>query len=544
MHEITSRPAPPADFAKVRKVEGFAEIKSSFPTYMSDESNLTLDPFDFLFFPKNEAELAAVLQEMGRRGVKVTIAGARTGLVGGCVPPEGALISLEHFDRVLSIYYVPQAEEWRLRVQCAVTLRDLNAMAVHKRFPELERCGDEQVLNQLKRFEQERASYFYPPDPTETSASLGGTVATNASGAHTFRYGPTRAWVRGLRVMLASGEFLEIPRGKYFASPSGWFVIYDSKGKDYPLRVPDYAMPRTKNTSGFFTTPYMDLIDLFIGSEGAFGAITEVDVALLKMQDRISIVQFTSSDEQAISLVEALRADKRLKLDFLEFYAQTAIDILRQRQKEDPKAVDMPPIPEEAKAAVFFDLAFDPLAEKTELGALAEVATNCGESLANSWAGYEARERERFRVFRHVLPEWINVVVAQRKKNHPGLHKLGTDLAVPDERLKDMWEVYNKALKSAGLEWLAYGHIGNNHVHLNVLPRNMDEFKKAQEIYVEFAKKAVEFGGTVSAEHGIGKTKSKFLRAMFNEAQIAQMRAAKKALDPNEMLNPGNIFPA
>jgi len=542
MHEITSRPVPPADFAKVRMVEGFDEIKSRFPTYLSDESKLTLQPFDYLFFPKDEEELAAVVKEMGRRGVKVTIAGARTGLVGGCVPPEGALISLEHFDRVLSIYHVSQAEEWRLRVQGAVTLRDLNEMAMHKRFPDLERCGDEQVLAELKRFKDERTAYFYPPDPTETSASLGGTVATNASGARTFRYGPTRAWVRGIRVMLANGEFLEIPRGKYFASPSGWFVIYDSEGKDYPVRIPDYAMPRTKNTSGFFTSPYMDLIDLFIGSEGAFGVITEVDVALLQLQERISIVQFTKSDEQAIALVETLRADKRLKLDFLEFYAETAIEILRERQKEDPKAVDMPPIPAQARAAVFFDLAFDPLAEKPELDALEEVIASCGESVANSWAGYEARERTRFKVFRHVLPEWINATVAQRKKKHPGLHKLGTDLAVPDERLKDMWEVYKQALESAGLEWLAYGHIGNNHVHLNVLARNMDEFQKAQGLYAEFAKKAVKFGGTVSAEHGIGKTKLKFLSAMFSHEQIAQMRAVKKSLDPKDLINPGNIF--
>ena len=84
------------------------------------------------------------------------------------------------------------------------------------------------TLLEMDRFRREPDPYFYPPDPAEMSASLGGTVTTNASGARTFRYGPTRAWVRGLRVMLANGEYLDIPRGKYFASPSGEFVVSDS----------------------------------------------------------------------------------------------------------------------------------------------------------------------------------------------------------------------------------------------------------------------------------------------------------------------------
>jgi D-lactate dehydrogenase (cytochrome) len=108
---------------------------------------------------------------------------------------------------------------------------------------------------------------------------------------------------------MANGEFLDIPRGKYFSSPAGEFVIYDSAGNDCPVNVPDYPMPRTKNTSGFFSAPHMDLIDLFIGSEGAFGIITTVDVALLKQQSKVSIVQFLKSDEQAIELTEALRTE-------------------------------------------------------------------------------------------------------------------------------------------------------------------------------------------------------------------------------------------
>jgi D-lactate dehydrogenase (cytochrome) len=149
---------------------------------------------------------------------------------------------------------------------------------------------------------------------------------------------------------------------------------------------------------------------------------------------------------------------------------------------------------------------------------------------------------KRFRHFRHMLPETVSTIIASRKKQYPDLHRVSADLAVPDEHLRDMWQVYRSTLDSSSLQWLAYGHIGNNHVHVNVLPRDMQELEKALDLYGHFARKAVGFGGTISAEHGIGKIKTKFLPIMFDEEQLSQMRAMKKALDPGEILSPGNIF--
>ncbi|MEJ5357142.1 MAG: FAD-binding oxidoreductase [Desulfobacterales bacterium] len=542
MHEVISRAVPAADFDSVRRVEGFAAIREAYPAYLTDESKFSCRPFDFLFFPRNEAELCAVLREMGRRGVCVTIAGARTGLVGGCVPWGGALVSLEGLDRVTKIAWDEWAGEWRLRAESAVSLRAIARQLAEKRFPDLERSGDARVREALASFRQDPQSYFYPPDPTEMSASLGGTVATNASGARTFRYGPTRAWVRGVRVMLADGEVLDLARGKVFASPAGEFLIRDSSGRDRRVRLPSYRIPPTKNTAGFFTAPAMDLVDLFIGSEGAFGVITEVTVGLLPRTPKISVVQFLSSDAQAIRLVRALREDPRLRLDFLEMYSEAAIALLRERQARDARSVGTPPIPQTARAALFFELDFDPASGPAAPEALAEVLASCGTTPADSWAAYEPRELERLKHFRHILPETINAIIAERKKKHPGLHKLGTDLAVPDEHLEAMWAFYREALDRARLEWAAFGHIGNNHLHINILPRDMADLEKALSLYARFAEQAVAFGGTVSAEHGIGKLKAKFLKTMYREEEIEAMRAVKRALDPQGLLNPGNIF--
>ena len=542
MYEITSQATETAQFETVRRVEGFENITAQFPSYLTDESKFSCKPFDHLFFPRTEAELSAVMKETARRGVKVTIAGARTGLVGGCVPSQGALVSLENFDRILALYYDQPSAEWRLKAQCAATLRAIAAQLAAKSIPDIERCADGMTLIEMDRFRQDPDPYFYPPDPTEMSASLGGTVATNASGARTFRYGPTRDWVRGMRVMLANGEFLDVPRGKYFASPAGGFTVTDSAGNDYKVTLPRYGSPRTKNTAGFFAAPHMDLIDLFIGSEGAFGVITEVTVALLKRRPKISVVQFLKADDQAIALVEVLRADPRIRLDFLEFYSGTAVELLCRRQERDARSVGTPAIPKTAGAALFFELDFDPADRGVEMDALEAAIQRCGAAPADSWSAYENRELDRLKNFRHILPETINALIAERKKKHPGLHKLGTDLAVPDERLADMWAVYRDALAGAGLEWAAFGHIGNNHLHINILPRDMADLNKALDLYQLFAEKAVAFGGTVSAEHGIGKLKAKFLKTMFSPAHIEEMRAVKRALDPELLLNPGNIF--
>ncbi|MGD9303640.1 MAG: FAD-binding oxidoreductase, partial [Desulfobacterales bacterium] len=231
-HKISTQLVPLADFNKIRRVDGFERISAEYPAYLTDESKLSPQPFDHLFFPLDEAELAAILKQMSESKINVTIAGARTGLVGGCVPQKGALVSLENFDCIRALTYDHNAGEWQTQSQCAVNLRSLNDQISSKNFPDVEHSGDQTAINALKRFKDDPADYFYPPDPTELSASLGGTVATNASGARTFRYGPTRDWVRGIRVMLSNGEILSIPRGQYFASPEHEFIVRDSKGSD------------------------------------------------------------------------------------------------------------------------------------------------------------------------------------------------------------------------------------------------------------------------------------------------------------------------
>jgi len=287
----------------------------------------------------------------------------------------------------------------------------------------------------------------------------------------------------------------------------------------------------------------MDLVDLFIGSEGILGIVTQVEVALLKKEEKVSIILFLNSDEEAILLTMALRLEKRLQLDFLEFYSGNALSMLRDLQQSEPSTVGMPMIPEDANSALFIEMSFSSHGDNLDFTLLEKTVNSCGAGLDRSWAGYESRELDRFKVFRHMVPETINSILAERKKQYPGIHKLGTDMAVPDEYLPEMWKLYKSQCETLDLDWVAFGHIGNNHIHINILPRNMEELEKGMKLYEVFAKKAVELGGAVSAEHGIGKIKSHFLPLMFTPSQIQQMRDVKKALDPQGLLNPNDIFP-
>ena len=542
MHEITSEAVPLVDFKGIRCIDNYSEICQDYSPYLCDESKLAHQGAQFLFFPTNEAELSAIFKEMAKKNVAVTLSGARTGLVGGAVPYGGAIVSLEKFDRILALRYDTQSKEWRVRAQCGVTIRDLNNYAMKKDFPGLFESGSAETRAYLKKYKESDTTYFYPPDPTEMGAALGGTVSTNASGARTYKYGATRNWVRLIRVMLSSGEVLEIPRGKFFATTAGIFTIINSAGSETIIKIPTYVMPQTKNAAGIFSTPNMDLIDLFIGSEGIFGAITEIEVALQKWNNPISIIQFLPSDDKAIDFVIALRKEKSIRPEFIEFYSSHALDLLRKKQTEDSKVVGMPPIPDYAISAVFFDLQFDSEKKDNDYEKLKKIVTRCGSALGMSWAGYEQRDLERFKNFRHVLPETVNTIIAERKKNIPELYKLGTDLAVPDHALEEIWGFYTSILERAGLEWVAFGHIGNNHIHINIIPKSLKEMKEGLVIYRKFAKKAVNLGGTISAEHGVGKIKKEFFSIMFSKKDLKEMRAVKNALDAGWMLNPGNVL--
>jgi D-lactate dehydrogenase (cytochrome) len=333
---------------------------------------------------------------------------------------------------------------------------------------------------------------------------------------------------------------LDIPRGKYIAK-DGKFII-QSGSSELTFNIPTYEMPKAKNAAGLFSTPDMDLIDLFIGSEGIFGIITEADIWIKEYTPHMSNVAFFTSEQDAVKFVEKIRTNNIIKPDFLEYFDNNALTLLRDKQKEDPKFVNMPPIREDVQTAISFDIYYSEENIEKYFAVIGQLLEESNSSLDNTWSGYEEREISRFKHFRHAVPEIVNNIIAERKKKYPEIHKLGTDMSVKDQHLLEILEFYHDTLAEAGLEYVIWGHIGDNHVHVNILPRDMEDLELGKQLYKKFAKKAVEFGGSVSAEHGIGKIKHEYLEIMYGKENIDQMRAVKNSLDPDHLFNSGNIF--
>jgi len=500
------------------------EWSDDYADYLRDESRRT-GAAESISFPVSESEVVAVVGSVASEGRTITTQGARTGIVAGAVPGGGHVLNLSRMARIGPITMDEETGEARIAVEPGVILSDLRETIA-------------------------RRSLFFPPDPTETSASIGGMVACNASGALTLHYGPTRDWVRGLRAVLADGDVIALPRGEVRAQGRE-FEVKTERGRTLSGTLPGYTQPGVKSAAGYFVTDDMDMIDLFIGSEGTLGVITEIELALIPApRVRNGLTVFVPSEHAALKLVRAARGESVDGVDVtesspcaIEFFNSDAVDLLRRMKSENPAFEKIPAIRPDYHTAVYLEFhgADGAEVEESVMSVMSAVEA-LGGSDDDTWFADSEREMESLKAFRHAIPEAVNLLIDERRRSCPEITKLGTDMSVPDERLEDVLEMYRAGLSEAGLESVVFGHIGNNHVHVNILPRNNDEYEAGKSLYMSWARKIVEMGGSVSAEHGIGKLKAPFLALMYGDDAIAEMRALRSVFDPAGALNPGNLF--
>lgn len=458
----------------VHRVQETTEIN---PAYLEDASGLR-GHAERLFVPEDEKGVAEVLQRATRERIPVTVSGAGTGVSGGRVPQGGWLISMEKFTRL------------DIKPGCAVAgagvlLRDLHAAAA-------------------------ATGQFYAPDSTETGACIGGNIGTNASGSRSFRYGATRQHVLGLRVVLAGGEVLHARRGQPV---------------DFPL--PSISIPRTtKHSAGYSLRPGMDWVDLFVGSEGTLGVITEAVLRLLPApQALLAGVVFFEEDNDALNAVDHWRATASPRM--IEYFDRPSLDMLRTR---------FPEIPARAHAALLIEQEIED-EDDPEIARWLDRLKQDQALVDDSWFGISAAERERFRLFRHSLPDLVNETLRRT-----GSLKMASDCAVPVEHNGEMLKFYRRRLEEIFPgRYVIFGHIGDAHLHVNILPLQQ-EAARATAILLEFARKAVELGGTVSAEHGLGKHKAHLLSVQFSQEEIEAMKAVKRRLDPSWILGRGTLW--
>ncbi len=488
--------------------------------YLRDESRLS-GTAEFIAFPGTEEDVRAVVASVAESGGSLTVQGARTGIAGGAVPKGGLVLNLSRLNKIGHC----DVESGLLNVQAGALLTEVRAAA-------------------------EAQHLFFPPDPTETSASIGGMIATNASGALSFYYGPTRKWVESLRVVLADGSLLVLRRGESRVAGHA-FSVTTEEGQLISGRLPGIRMPRVKSAAGYYVAPEMDLIDLFMGMEGTLGIITEAQLRVIPRPAAVAgLTLFLPSTEAALSYVRLARgegvagqAGLVTRPVAIEYFNHDTLSLLRRMKQEGKVTGAIPALLARYHTAVYLEFHGDAEAgvEAAAMAAI-EAATAVGGNDEDTWYAASARDLEAQKAFRHAVPESVNLLISERRRGEPGITKLGTDMSVPDAALEEVMALYQDGLAASGLESVIFGHIGNNHVHVNILPRTLAEYDCGKALYQTWAQRVVELGGSVSAEHGIGRLKAALLALMVGAEGMAQMRELKRLFDPGLRLNPGVLF--
>ncbi|TLD40505.1 MAG: D-lactate dehydrogenase (Cytochrome) [Candidatus Jettenia ecosi] len=481
--------------------------------YLKDASNLNGGYAQEVVFPENETEVIRILEEASCTRTPVTISGNGTGLVGARIPFGGIVLSTEKLGGLRGVYQADSNSGYIITGP-ALTLKGLQEAA---------------SANGL----------LYPPDPTEQNAFIGASVATNASGARTFKYGATRTWVRRLKVVLVTGDILELRRGEFPADSEDHIFLNGSRNI-FELKLPHYRSPNIKHSAGYYITPEMSALDLFIGSEGTLGVFTEVEVELiLKPYGFFSGIVFLNQEEDAWHLADQAREESlknrvsqtkdQFDASVLEYFDSHALHILRTAY---------PQIPPQAQSAVFFEQEILPHSKKKLTEQWFRLFQNHQVLLDQSWFSESSQEHTEFRVFRHAIPALVNKLLRQHHQM-----KIGTDFTVPKEHFFDLLRLYRQTLKDSGLRYCTFGHIADNHLHVNILPQNDHEAQRGWQLYSQIADIIIRWGGSISAEHGVGKIKRNYLLNMVGHSGIMEMACIKKKLDPYGILGRGTIIP-
>ncbi|SEK97223.1 FAD/FMN-containing dehydrogenase [Pseudoxanthomonas sp. GM95] len=417
--------------------------------------------------PGSVEEVQAVMRWASEHAVKVVPSGGRTGLSGGAVAANGELVlSLERLNKPLSFDRVDRT----LTVQAGMPLE-----AVHN-------AAREEGLE-------------YPVDfAARGSCSIGGNIATNAGGIRVIRYGNTREWIAGLKVVTADGELLDLNRAL------------------------------VKNSSGY------DIRQLMIGSEGTLGIVVEATLRLTDPPPPTNVMLLALTSFEALMEVFAAFRE-RLQLEAFEFFTDIALKHVLAHGA-------VKPFDEVHPYYVVTEFATGDEAKEAAAMAAFEACMEAGWVADGVISQSDAQAQQLWRL-REGITESLAPHVPYKN-----------DVSVRISRMPAFLEETQKLLGEAypQFEVVWFGHIGDGNLHINVLkPADMaqaDFVRDCEQVTKLLAQALKAHEGSISAEHGIGLVKKNYLDSTRGPAEIALMRGIRQAMDPAGLLNPGKLFDA
>jgi len=436
--------------------------KVQISEFGSDGTKLHAMP-EAVAIPGCAEEISSILMLATRKRFPVVVRGAGSGMSGGAIPIHGGLVlAMDRFNKILSI----DKENMTATVEAGVITADLKDAAA-------------------------REGLLYPPDPASIKIStIGGNLAECAGGLRAVKYGVTRDYVLGLRVVLPTGEVLNT------------------------------GVQTMKGVAGY------DLTRLIVGSEGTLAVIVSATVRLVPLPEVIQtmLALFPGLPTAVSTVTEIMK--KGIVPSVLELVDSLCISLVRDE-------VDLE-IPEAAGAMLLIELDGNAESVKYYAGQVRQICAEQG-CLDFATAGSPTEAESLWEARRNISPSLY--------KLRP--HKVSEDVVVPRTRMVEMVRFLSELSREYGVPIPVFGHAGDGNLHVNIMLDKNDprEMRKVDRIVTRLFEKVLELGGTITGEHGVGITKRRYLHMEIPPAGLSLMSRIKKAFDPAGILNPDKILP-
>ncbi len=481
-------------------------------SYLSDSSNLK-GFCEKVYIPEDFREFQECIKSLYYGNIPFTISAGGTGLVGGRVPFEGVVVSMERFNKILDFNETKQY----VVVEAGVIRKDLDSF--------LEANG-----------------FFLPPNPTETNSFIGGNIACNSSGSRTFKYGTMRDYVLGLDIVLPFGDNIYLERN-YQNIVSNCNYVLEVNGRKIEFKIPNINYPNTtKNSAGYYLHRGMHTLDLFIGCEGTLGIVTKARIKVLpKPTNVLGLIIFFDDISNAFNFLDSTRSLSKLAFNegknvnrdeisarLIEYFDRNSLELVR---------IEYPQIPSRSVCAFWVEQEYDSISEEKVLSKWLKHIAKFSSLVDDTWVALDEKKHREFAEFRHLIPVKVFELLSKGKSI-----KIGSDVATHDGVFRNFYLKWANHLENSGLTHFIWGHFGNSHLHLNIVPTNEKENILAEKIFDEHISQALILGGTYSAEHGTGKLKRKYFQMMFGEGNVQKMKEIKLKFDPKNLINRGNLF--
>lgn len=460
-------------------------MSEKYEQYKFDESRMT-GTGETISFPESEAEVLSVLSLVKKSGASITIQGGKTGIAGGAVPVGGHVMNMSRMCKIIEFKRCDDNTAL-LRVEPGINLLELK-----------------KEITGLSGHE----NMFWPPEPTASTATVGGITATGARGICAYLYGDTKRYIEAVRMITADGVIKEITRCEQ-----------------------------------------PELLDSLIGTEGVAGVFTEVTLRLIREPDALwGICFFFNEESDLCSFVETIQENKcdftcgSAAIAAVEYIDEPTLKLIDSHKNTMNRLKELPDIPENCVGTVYVELHggeddIESLAEK-----LLELSAECRCDEEKTWAVSGEPGIQKLREFRYAASEVVNTCIDEAKLNVPEIVKLTTDMSFPGECFSQILKRYKEDAQRYGLKCCVYGHAGENLLYANLLPTDHRSYLEGVKLIREWAEHSIKCGGETVREYGIGKLSKKILSDLLPANKVEECRKLSSMMNPERIWNRGNIF--